>query len=114
MLEVAILLTSYLINESKTLAKHISCKCKCIFDGRKCNSKQNWNNDKCRCECKKHNICENGYIWNPATCSWQNGEYLAYIMDNSVITCHEIIDAGTKTIPTKFNKNISIFQFHFY
>ena len=26
------------INESKTLAKHISCKCKCRFDGRKCNS----------------------------------------------------------------------------
>ena len=28
------------INESKTLTKHISCKCKCIFDGRKCNSDQ--------------------------------------------------------------------------
>ena len=25
------------INESKTLTKHISCKCKCKFDGRKCN-----------------------------------------------------------------------------
>ena len=41
------------INESKTLAKHISCECKCKFDGRKCNSNQWWNNDKCRCECKK-------------------------------------------------------------
>ena len=28
------------IIESKTLRKHISCKCKCIFDGRKCNSDQ--------------------------------------------------------------------------
>ena len=35
------------INESKTLAKHISCECKCIFDGRKCNSNQWWNNNKC-------------------------------------------------------------------
>ena len=26
------------INESKTIAKHISCKCKCRFDGKKCNS----------------------------------------------------------------------------
>ena len=26
------------INELKTLKKHISCKCKCKFDGRKCNS----------------------------------------------------------------------------
>ena len=34
------------INESKTLAKHISCKCECKFDGRKCNSNQMWNNDK--------------------------------------------------------------------
>ena len=28
------------INESKTLTKHISCKCKCKFDGTKCNSNQ--------------------------------------------------------------------------
>ena len=26
------------INESKTLTRHISCECKCKFDGRKCNS----------------------------------------------------------------------------
>ena len=26
------------INESKTLAKHIPCKCKCRFDERNCNS----------------------------------------------------------------------------
>ena len=37
------------INESKTLAKHISCECKCKFDRIKCNSNQWWNNDKCRC-----------------------------------------------------------------
>ena len=24
-------------NESKTLAKHVSCECKCKCDGRKCN-----------------------------------------------------------------------------
>ena len=35
------------INESKTLTKHRSCECKCKFDGRKCNSNQKWNNDKC-------------------------------------------------------------------
>ena len=28
------------INKWKTLTKHISCKCKCRFDGRKCNSDQ--------------------------------------------------------------------------
>ena len=40
------------INESETSTKHISCKCKCKFDGRKCNSNQWWNNNKCRCEHK--------------------------------------------------------------
>ena len=41
------------INESKTLAKHISCECRYEFNGRKYNSRQNWNNDKCQYECKK-------------------------------------------------------------
>ena len=40
------------INESKTLVKQISCECRCEFDGRKCNSKQKWNNHKCQCGCK--------------------------------------------------------------
>ena len=42
------------INESKTLTKHISCECKCKFDGTKCNSNQWWNNDKDWCECIKN------------------------------------------------------------
>ena len=38
-------------NESKKLKKkHISCACECSFDGRKRNSNQKWNNDKCWCE----------------------------------------------------------------
>ena len=37
------------INESKKLTKHLLCECKCRFDGRKCNSEQWRNNDKCRC-----------------------------------------------------------------
>ena len=36
------------INESKSLTKHTSCKCKCKFDGGKCDSNQKWNNKKCR------------------------------------------------------------------
>ena len=35
------------INELKTLAKNISCKCKCKYDGRKCNWIQYWSNSKC-------------------------------------------------------------------
>ena len=34
-------------NESKALIKHISCNCKCKFEGIKCNSNQKCNNDNC-------------------------------------------------------------------
>ena len=46
------------INELRTLTKHISCKCKCKFDRRKCNSDQRWNNDKCGCVCKRRHVCK--------------------------------------------------------
>ena len=91
------------LNESKTLATHISCEPKCKFDGRICNSNQWWNNDKCRCECKKHRICKKDYIWNLSTCICENGKYLASIMDNSVITCDEIIE---ETVPTNSYKKV--------
>ena len=44
------------INESKILTKHISCECKCKFEGEKHNSNEKWNKDKCRCEFEKHHI----------------------------------------------------------
>ena len=48
----------------------------CNFGGRKCNSNQKWNNDKCWCECKnpKEIHVYEKYIWNPATCSCKNGK----------------------------------------
>ena len=105
-------------NESKTLTRYISCECKCRFDGRKCNSDQWWNNDKCRCECKKVHVFEKDYIWNPPTCNCENGKYLASIMDDSVITCNEVIksyDEEIKTIPTSFNeRNITCKTQSFY
>ena len=41
------------------------------------------------------------YIWNPATFSCENGKYLATIMDDSAITCDEIIE---ETFPTNFKE----------
>ena len=41
------------VTKSRTIVKHISCKCR--FEGRKCNSRQKWNSDKCQCECEKAN-----------------------------------------------------------
>ena len=37
-----------------------------------------------------------------ATCSCKNGKYLESIIDDSVITCHDIIDT-TETVSTKGN-----------
>ena len=106
------------INESKTLTKHISCQCKCKFDGTKCKSNKWWNNDKYRCECKKHHICEKDYVRNPATCNCENGKYLASIKDDSVIACDEVIksyDEEIKTSPTNFDeKNITCKTQSFY
>ena len=73
---------------SQNLTQDISCECKCIFDGRNCNSNQKWNNDKCWCECKQ----EQDYIRNPSTWNCENGKYLAIIIDDSVITCDQIIE----------------------
>ena len=100
------------INNLKTLTKHISCKCKCKFDGRKFNSNHKWEiskNKKCKKK-KKHHIFEKDYIWNPPICSCENSKYLASIIGNSVIMCDEIIeveaksfDEETKTVPRNFN-----------
>ena len=81
------------INESNILTKHISWKCECKFDGRKCNSNQKWNNNKYQCECKnlkEHNAFKKGYIWNSATCSCENVKYVGSLTDDSVIMCDQI------------------------
>ena len=52
---------------------------------KKYNSNQQWNNDKCRCECKKIYVSEKDYIWNPSKCICENGKYLASTMDDSTI-----------------------------
>ena len=54
------------------------------------------------------------YVWNPATCIYVNGKYLASIMDDSAIICDTVIDADVKlspkddgeikAIPTNFNE----------
>ena len=73
------------------------------------------------------------YIWNPATCSCENGKYLASIadatyscengtylasvMDDSAIMCDEIKESyggETKTIPTNFNEKKATCEMHFY
>ena len=81
--------------------KHTICECKRKFDYRKYNSNQKWNNNKCWSECKNH-IREKDYIWSPTTCSCENGKYLSSKIDDSVITCDELIDV--EETKTNFNE----------
>ena len=86
-----------LVNESKTLTKQLSCKCKYKFEGRKYNSDRNWNSDKFRCECKnleENRVFQKNYIWKSAIFNAENGKYLARILDDSVITCDEIVNSA--------------------
>ena len=46
---------------------------------------------------KKHRVCKNDYIWNPATCSCENGKYVGSIIDGSVIKYDKITEE-TKTV----------------
>ena len=86
------------INETRKITWYKTCKCICRFTKAVCNDKQEWNKNKCRCECKEDLmdklIWDKGYIWNPSTCTCEcdrycgTGQYLDY--ENSV--CRKKID----------------------
>ena len=64
-------------NETRHIEWHETCKCICRLDKIICNSKQRWNEDKCRFECKElidKGVYDKGFIWNPCSI----GEYLDY------------------------------------
>ena len=96
-------------NETRLIKWHETCKCICRLDKIICNSKQRWNEDKCRCECKElidKGVWDKGFIWNPSNCEWEcdkscnTGEYLDYsnykcrkkILNPLVEECTENID----------------------
>ena len=75
-----------LTNETRYIKWYETCKCICRLNGIICNRKQQWNEEKCRCECKElidKKVCNKGFIWNPSNCececdkSCNIGEYLA-------------------------------------
>ena len=56
---------------------------------------------------EKHLLCAKYYIWNLATRSFENGKYLASVIDDLVIMCNETIET-TKTISTNFNEKSNL------
>ena len=64
-----------MLNETRNVLWHESCKCVCKLNSPVCNNKQIWNNDTCRCDCNEDfagiiNYTK-GYTWNPSTCECQ-------------------------------------------
>ena len=58
-------------NETRFVKWHETCKRTCRLDPIVCNSKQQWNENKCRCEYKElinKGLCNKGFIWNPSNC----------------------------------------------
>ena len=74
------------LNETRNVLWHESCKCVCRLNSSVCNSKQIWNSDTCRCDCKEDFAgiisCDKEYMWNPSICAceydmWRKpGQYL--------------------------------------
>ena len=101
------------INETRQIMWHETCKCICRLTSAVCNSRQIWNKDKYRCECKKDLVnkivCDKGYIWNPSNCACECdkscgiGQYLDYknyvrgnsLVDKLVEECTNVIDGDT-------------------
>ena len=90
-----------IINESKKLTKHISCECICRSNGRKWNSNQKWNYDKCQYELrnqKKNDACGKDYVFEIYFI-----KYIRRFIDDSAVKLDETIDTK-KYIPTNFDE----------
>ena len=42
-----------MLNETRNVLWHESCKCVCKLNSSVCNNKQIWNGDTCRCDCNE-------------------------------------------------------------
>ena len=64
-----------MLNETRNVLWHESCKCVCKLNSSVCNNKQIWNSNTCRCDCNEDFAgiinCAKGCTWNPSTCECQ-------------------------------------------
>ena len=64
-----------ILNETRNVLWHESCKCACRLNSSACNSKQIWNSDTRKCNCNEDFAgiinCTKGCTWNPSTCECQ-------------------------------------------
>ena len=83
-----------LTNEARHIKWHESCKRICRLDKIICNSKQRWNEDECRCECKElidKGLCDKGFIFNPSNseCECDKSCSISEYLDHSNCKCRK-------------------------
>ena len=100
----------------------------CTLSSAVCNTKQIWNNDRCRCECREEIgkiNCDKGYSRNPSNCececdkSCNIGEYLDYknctckksIIDKLIDDCTNAIEADNDILVTLSNNTVYLSLF---
>ena len=117
------------INETRKITWHETCKCICRFTKAVCNDKQEWDENKCKCECKEDLtdklICDKGYMWNLSTftCDCDKyceiGQYLDYencvcrkkLVDYLVKQCNSIASIGLIEKKESLRVNIYLILF---
>ena len=119
------------INETRKIVWHETWKCVCRLTSAICNDRQEWNENKCRCECNEDLVsklvCDKGYMWNPSTCSCEcdryceTGQYLDYknrvyrkkIIDDLIEQCTCIVNMDIKnnTLAKKSDESSSNIYF---
>ena len=123
------------INETRKVVWHETCKCVCRLTSAFCNDKQDWNANKCVCECKEDLVsklvCDKGYMWNPSTCACEYdkycevGQYLDYqrfvyrkkLINDLIEQCTTVVDIeignGTNLLTSKESSSSNIYLYLF-
>ena len=109
------------INGTRQIIWHETCKSVCRLTSAVCNSRQIWNKDKCRCECKEEltnkMVCDKGYISNPSNCACECDKscYIGQCLDYKHCVCRnslvdKLIEECTNVIDgdTIYNKTLTV------
>ena len=102
-----------MLNETRNVLWHESCKCVCKSDSSVCNNKQIWNDDTCRCDCNEDFTgvvnCDKGYTWNPSTCKCQCGIWSKprqYLDHKNCIWKNKLIDRVIEECTSVINETM--------
>ena len=107
-----------LTNETRHVKWYESCKCICRLGKIICNSKQRWNEDKCRSECEElidKEVCDIGFIFNPSNCEceWDKSCGISEYLDYSNCMCRKklvdpLVEEYTENIDETKLGNITV------